>query len=84
METYKLSVEVSEKRQVVIDLPLSIPLGQAEILVVVQPIHNGPRRGEIDLAARGITPIQAAAMRQRVMSFAEDWNAPGMEVYDEL
>jgi hypothetical protein len=54
-------------------------------MLIIQPMTNGrERRGEIDLAARGITPEQAAEMRNRVISFEEDWNAPGMEVYDEL
>ncbi len=85
METFKLSIEVNEKRQVIFDLPENIPLDQAEVLIIVQPLKNGhPRKGEVDLAVRGITPEQAAETRQRVMSFAEDWNAPGIEVYDEL
>jgi hypothetical protein len=67
-------------------LPKHIPLGEAEIMIIVQPSPNGKerRKGEIDLAARGITREQAAEMRHRVISFEEDWNAPGIEVYDEL
>jgi hypothetical protein len=86
MEAIKLSVDIDAKRQVLVDLPKHIPLGEAEILIIVQPAPNGKKRqrGEIDLAARGITPAQAAEMRNRVISFEEDWNAPGMEVYDEL
>jgi hypothetical protein len=85
MEAFKLSVDVTEKRKMILDLPQSIPLGKAEVMVIIQPLTNGrERRGEIDLASRGITPEQAAEMRNRVISFEEDWNAPGMEVYDEL
>lgn len=86
MEAYKLSVEIDERRKLIFDLPQNIPVGKAEIMIIVQPSSNGKerRKGEIDLAARGITPAQAAEMRNRVMSFEEDWNAPGMEVYDGL
>jgi hypothetical protein len=85
MEALKLSVDIDERRKVSVDLPPSIPLGKAEIMLIIQPMTNGrERKGEIDLAARGITPEQAAEMRNRVISFEEDWNAPGMEVYDEL
>jgi len=86
MEAFKLSVDIDEKRKVIVDLPQSIPPGKAEMMIIVQPLTNGGerRRGEIDLAARGITPAQAAEMRNRVISFEDDWNAPGMEIYDEL
>jgi len=85
MEAIKLAVDIDRKRKVVVDLPPDIPLGKAEILIIIQPLKSKREsRGEIDLTARGITPEQAADMRNRVFSFEEDWNAPGMEVYDEL
>jgi len=40
--------------------------------------------GRVDLSARGITPELAAELRQRLLTFEEDWNAPGMEAYDKL
>jgi len=85
MEAFKLSVDIDAERKITVDLPQNIPLGKAEMMIIVQPLTNGKeRRGEINLAARGITAQQAAEMRNRVISFEEDWNAPGMEVYDEL
>jgi hypothetical protein len=36
----------------------------------------------IDLRARGITEAEAAEMRDRLAAFAEDWNSPEMEIYD--
>lgn len=38
---------------------------------------------DIDLAAHGISPAQAAELRARLATFADDWNAPGMAVYDD-
>lgn len=85
MEAFKYAIDINEKRNIVVNLPTTVPVGKAEIVIIIQPLNNGQRRkGEIDLAARGITPDQAADMRNRVISFEEDWNAPGMEVYDEL
>jgi len=85
MEAIKLAVDIDRKRKVIVDLPPDIPLGRAEMMIIIQPLKsNRENRGEIDLAARGITPEQAADMRNRVLSFEEDWNAPGMDVYDEL
>ena len=38
--------------------------------------------GNIDLRERGIDAAQAAEMRARLASFAEDWESPEMNVYD--
>ena len=38
----------------------------------------------IDLRERGIDEFQAADLRRRLSSFAEDWDRPEMTVYDEL
>jgi len=38
--------------------------------------------GETDLAAHGISLEQAAQPWARLASFAEGWNAPGMNAYD--
>ena len=38
--------------------------------------------GSIDLRERGIDEAQAAEMRARLASFAEDWESPEMSVYD--
>jgi hypothetical protein len=39
--------------------------------------------GSVDLQARGIDPTQAAEIRSRLASFAEDWDSPEMSVYDD-
>ena len=38
--------------------------------------------GNIDLRERGIDEAQAAEMRARLACFAEDWESPEMNVYD--
>jgi hypothetical protein len=38
----------------------------------------------VDLAERGINEQQAADLRQRLAAFAEDWDRPEMDVYDDL
>lgn len=40
--------------------------------------------GTINLAEHGIAQEQAAELRSRLQSFAEDWNRPEMAIYDEL
>lgn len=38
----------------------------------------------VDLSSRGIDQQQAADLRHRLSTFAEDWERPDMEGYDEL
>jgi len=37
---------------------------------------------DVDLQARGIGEGQAADLRARLATFADDWNSPEMKVYD--
>ena len=39
--------------------------------------------GSIDLAARGINETKAANLRSRLQTFAEDWERPEMDIYDD-
>lgn len=52
-----------------------------ESRVIVTFISNGSR---VDLEALGINPAQAADLRARLTSFAEDWDRPEMDAYDAL
>lgn len=47
-------------------------------------IDEGQKKGAIDLQSRGINREQAANLRARLQSFAEDWNCPEMDMYDAL
>ncbi len=42
-----------------------------------------PRANGIDLKARGINETQAEDLRARLRTFAEDWNRPEADIYDE-
>ena len=39
---------------------------------------------DVNLRARGIGREEAAQLREQLITFEEDWNAPGMEAYDKL
>jgi hypothetical protein len=43
-----------------------------------------PSRASVNLAERGIDPAAAASLRARLRAFAEDWDRPEMDVYDEV
>jgi len=36
----------------------------------------------VDLRVRGIDETQAADLRARLTTFADDWNSPEMDIYD--
>ncbi len=44
--------------------------------------HEEPET--IDLQARGITKEEARNLRNRLLVFEDDWNAEGMELYDQI
>lgn len=39
--------------------------------------------GGVDLRSRGIDEVQAAELRARLAPFAEDWESPEMDIYDD-
>ena len=47
--------------------------------VIVTFLNSGP----VDLRACGIDEQQAAELRARLATFAEDWNNPAMDAYDD-
>ena len=49
-----------------------------ETLVIVTFLETSP----IDLQARGIDEAQAAELRAQLGTFAEEWNSPEMDLYD--
>jgi hypothetical protein len=41
------------------------------------------QRGQVDLRAHGIDAQQAAELRAQLAPFADEWNSPEMDVYDD-
>jgi hypothetical protein len=58
-----------------IGLPANIS-GEIRVIVTFLEPHS------IDLRARGIDKDQAADLRARLATFAEDWDSPEMDIYD--
>jgi len=58
------------------------PLDEAEGSRVIVTWIGSPHT--VDLRERGIDESQAADLRRRLASFAEDWDRPEMTAYDEL
>lgn len=64
--------------------------GRVELLEPAPPDAEGQvivtflASGTVDLAERGIDPPQAADLRRRLATFAEDWDRPEMDAYDAL
>lgn len=62
--------------------------GKIELLEPAPPDAEGKvivtfmQSAAVDLAARGIDATQAADLRHRLSTFADDWDRPEMDVYD--
>ncbi len=52
--------------------------GESRVLVTFQPLPS-----RIDLAASGVNAAEAADLRGRLSTFAEDWDRSEMDIYDE-
>lgn len=59
---------------------LELPPANLEGKVIVTFLNGGA----VDLAERGIDESHAADLRQRLKTFAEDWDRPEMDVYDAV
>ena len=57
------------------EMPANVNKEMRVIVTFIEP-------GIIDLRARGINEAQAADLRARLATFAEDWNSPEMDIYD--
>jgi DNA-binding GntR family transcriptional regulator len=64
--------------------------GVIELSEIPSRIHENTRvivtfleNGTVDLAASGIDQQQAAELRARLQTFAEDWESEEMSVYDD-
>jgi len=58
--------------------PLEGAEGSRVIVTWVQPYAS------VDLREKGISSAQAADLRARLGTFAEDWDRPEMSAYDDL
>jgi hypothetical protein len=59
---------------------LEMPEGIDEARVIITFLPTG----RVDLRERRIDESQAADLRARLRTFAEDWESPEMEAYDAL
>lgn len=59
-----------------------IPRSPAEATVLVTFLPGVTK--SVELGDRGITRKKATDLRTRLRTFAEDWNRPEMDAYDEM
>jgi hypothetical protein len=82
MHTLNLTLSIPKNRRIHLDLPPEITAGPAEILVVIQP-QVAPTR-PLNIADLGWSASKATVVREQLAAFAEDWDDPRMDVYNEL
>jgi hypothetical protein len=59
---------------------LETPADVTEARVIVTFLDG---QGKVDLRATGLNEKQAADLRWRLRAFAEDWDRPEMDIYDD-
>ena len=59
------------------------PKGMHDPTPVIVTFLNGNGAAAVDLQAHGIDEQQAAELRARLGAFAEGWNSPEMNSYDD-
>lgn len=74
-----------EYAEQIIDSLLILPQEKVvEIFDFVMFLKERLPKSGVTLEEAGLTREQAVNLRARLKTFADDWNAPGMEAYDEL
>ncbi len=74
-----------EYAEQIIDSLLVLPQEKvAEVFDFVMFLKARMPKPGITLEEAGLTREQAVNLRARLKTFEDDWNAPGMEAYDEL
>jgi hypothetical protein len=58
--------------------PTDVPDGALAIVTFM-----GSSDRDVDLAAQGINPEQARILQANLATFADDWNSPEMDIYDD-
>lgn len=78
------------EQQILETIRVLAPEKQRAVLKFAESLQNqgnsefSAAENSVDLASRGIDEAQAAELRSRLQTFAEDWNRPEMAAYDEL
>jgi len=71
-----LTIEGTYKNGQVTLTETPVEVGESKVLVTFLEIK------EINLPERGIGKAQAAELKAKLSTMAEDWNKPEMDVYD--
>jgi hypothetical protein len=69
------------------DIPDNLP-DETRVVISVVPQHGFPNSHPylseaIELTALGIDVFHAADIRARLQAFAEDWDSPAMDIYNQ-
>jgi hypothetical protein len=80
MTILETTAMILDDRRLVLQLPDNVSPGNHRLRIEIDPVTEP---ASIDLAGKGIDERQAADLRHRLGTFAEDWDRPEAGVYDE-
>jgi len=78
-------METKEYAQKIVKDLLTLPEDKiAEVADFVHFLRKQEQHQGISLSEAGLTREEAFDLRRRLSTFESDWNAPGMDAYDNL
>lgn len=81
MQAYRVETTVSQDGILTLE---NLPLQAGETIEVIILVRPEVRpHSAITLESRGIDQAQAADLRARLSTFADDWESPEMDIYDD-
>ncbi len=69
------------RAEIISDIP---KLSHADRQEIMRCLLESERNGGVDLQGRGLGETQAAELRARLKTFAEDWERPETDIYDQV
>lgn len=84
MKSFSATATVTPEHQLVVPALKDLAPGTVEVVVELGSAAETAPRGARTIDELGWTTQEAAETRARLASFEDDWNAPGMEIYDEV
>ena len=86
--TLAISPEIEARLQKIVERDGVDPIATLEMLLTnwlewkESDLGEYTKEGWVDLRSRGIDAAQAAELRAKFATFAEDWDDPEMDIYD--
>ena len=84
MKTFTTRAHITPDHRMIVQAPPDIPPGDVEVVVVVEETGARPQASTLTIHDIGWSQDKAREVRTKLATFAEDWDDPRMDVYNDL